>query len=97
MSKKLYVGNLPYSTTKDSLKEMFSPFGTVESVTIITDRVTGRSKGFGFVELATELEAAGAIEKMKNTVMGGKPLAVSDARPHIPREGDKSRGGGFSL
>lgn len=94
MGRKLYVGNLPYSATDDSLKQTFSKFGTVESVTIITDRDTGRSKGFGFIEMATDQEAAEAIGKMNGVEMDGRALTVSEARPQAPREGGGMRGGG---
>jgi RNA recognition motif-containing protein len=93
MSKKLYVGNLPFSATEDSLKEAFSRFGTVESVNIITDRDTGRSKGFGFVELSTKQEASDAIGKMNNTEMDGRTLKVSEALPQAPRDGRGARRG----
>jgi RNA recognition motif-containing protein len=81
MGKKLYVGNLPFSATEDSLKEAFSRFGTVESVNIITDRYTGQSKGFGFIELSTKQEAAEAI---------GKPRDRGGSRGY----GGGGRGGG---
>mgnify|MGYP001170007936 FL=1 len=87
MGKKLYVGNLPFSATEDSLKEAFLQFGTVESVTIITDRDTGQSKGFGFIELSTKQEAASAIAKMNGTEMDGRTLKVSEAQAKVPREG----------
>ena len=98
MGKKLYVGNLPFSATEDSLKEAFLPFGTVESVTIITDRDTGQSKGFGFLELATQQEAASAITKMNGAEMDGRTLKVSEAMAKAPRGGlGPNRGhiGGF--
>ena len=99
MGKKLYVGNLPFSATEDSLKEAFSRFGTVESVNIITDRYTGQSKGFGFVELATKQEAAEAISKMNSSEMDGRTLKVSEAQPQAPRGSSGSQrgnsGGGF--
>ncbi len=81
MGRKLYVGNLPFSATEESLKGAFSEFGTVESVTIITDRVTGQSRGFGFVELATKQEADSAIAKMNGAEMDGRTLKVSEAKP----------------
>ncbi len=90
MGKKLYVGNLPFSATEDSLKEVFSRFGTVESVAIITDRDTGHSKGFGFIELATKQEAAEAISKMNSSEMDGRTLKVSEALPQVPRDGSGS-------
>jgi len=98
MGKKLYVGNLPFSATEDSLKEAFLQFGTVESVTIITDRDTGQSKGFGFLELATSQEAASAITKMNGCEMDGRTLKVSEAQAKVPRDGSgPGRGniGGF--
>ncbi len=95
MGKKLYVGNLPFSATEESLKEAFSRFGTVESVSIITDRYSGQSKGFGFVEISTKQEAAEAISKMNNTEMDGRTLKVSEAKPQAPREGGGGRRGGF--
>ena len=98
MGKKLYVGNLPFSATEDSLKEAFVQFGTVESVTIITDSETGRSKGFGFLELATQQEASSAIAKMNGSEMDGRTLKVSEALPQAPRQSSGSprgnRGGG---
>lgn len=87
MGKKLYVGNLPFSATEDSLKEAFLQFGTVESVTIITDRDTGQSKGFGFLELATHQAAADAITKMNGSEMDGRTLKVSEAQAKAPRDG----------
>jgi len=98
MGKKLYVGNLPFSATEDSLKEVFSQFGTVESVSIITDKYSGQSKGFGFLELTTKQEAANAITKMNGAEMDGRTLKVSEALPQVPREGGgQGRGnrGGF--
>ena len=98
MGKKLYVGNLPFSATEDSLKDAFLQFGSVESVTIITDRDTGQSKGFGFLELATQQEAANAITKMNGAEMDGRTLKVSEAQAKVPRGGSgPGRGdiGGF--
>ena len=98
MGKKLYVGNLPFSATEDSLKEAFVQFGTVETVTIITDSETGRSKGFGFLELASQQEASAAIAKMNGTEMDGRTLKVSEAQAKVPRDGSSAgRGhiGGF--
>lgn len=84
MNKKLYVGNLPYSTTDDSLKEIFSEVGAVESAVVITDRQSGRSKGFGFVEMSSESEAQTAIETLDGRDIEGRNLKVSEAHP--PRE-----------
>jgi RNA recognition motif-containing protein len=90
MENKLYVGNLPYSTTEADLQDTFSPYGTVTSATIITDRETGRSKGFGFVEMSTEEEALAAISGLDGTQMEGRTIKVNKSRP---RE-DRPRGGG---
>ena len=87
MGKKLYVGNLPFSATEDSLKELFSQFGTVESVKIVTDKVTFQSKGFAFLELATVQEAVSAIAKMHGSVLDGREMKVSEAKPLVPRNG----------
>src|SRR3954471_10906553 len=92
MGKKLYVGNLPFSATDQVLVDTFSQCGTVESAKIIVDRDTGRSKGFGFVEMSTDAEAADAIEKFNGADYDGRALTVNEARPQAPRE---SRGGGF--
>ena len=91
MGKKLYVGNLPFNATDESLSEVFSQVGTVESAKIIMDRDTGRSKGFGFVEMSTDAEAADAIQKFHGAQYGGRAMTVAEARPVAPRE---DRGGG---
>ncbi len=80
MNKKLYVGNLSYDTTEAELTELFAQFGEVTSATVITDRVTGRSKGFGFVEMATDETAEKALG-LDGQDVGGRPLKVSEARP----------------
>ncbi len=90
MTRKLYVGNLSYGTTEDELRAIFTEVGSVASVAIITDRDTGQSKGFGFVEMETEKAAQEAIQKLNNREIGGRSLNVSEARP--PRE--RSFGGG---
>ena len=90
MGKRLYVGNLPYSATEQDLSERFAACGTVESVKLITDRDTGRSKGFGFIEMASDSEAQGAIEKLNSTDYDGRPMKVNEAKPLEKR----SRGGG---
>jgi len=77
MGNKLYVGNLPFSTTEDSLTQLFSQAGKVDSATIITDRDTGRSKGFGFVEMSTEQEAADAITKFNGADFEGRSITVN--------------------
>ncbi len=84
---KLYVGNLSYNTGENELRELFSPYGTVESVAVITDRDTGRSKGFGFVEFADDSQAQAAISALNGRDSGGRTLTVSPARP-------KAEGGG---
>lgn len=81
MGKKIYVGNLPFSTTSESLTDIFSPFGQVDSSKIVLDRDTGRSKGFGFVEMASDDEADRAIEKLHGSDYGGRALTVNEARP----------------
>jgi RNA recognition motif-containing protein len=81
MAKKLYVGGLPYTTTEDSLKEAFSQAGTVESAMVIMDKMTGRSKGFGFVEMSTEEEATKAIDMWNGKDFEGRNLTVAEARP----------------
>lgn len=81
MSKKLYVGSLSYNTTEDNLKKFFSDAGTVESVNIIIDRMSGRSKGFGFVEMASEEEAAKAKEMFSGKELDGREIMVEEARP----------------
>jgi RNA recognition motif-containing protein len=86
MSKKLYVGNLPYSTTDESLAQAFSQFGTVESARVITDRESGRSKGFGFVEMSSAEEASASIDKLNGSQMDGRAINVSEAKPQAPRE-----------
>jgi RNA recognition motif-containing protein len=94
MGNKLYVGNLPFSATDDSLRQMFSQSGQVESARIITDRDTGRSKGFAFVEMSSDEEAAAAITKFNGTDYEGRALTVNEARPMKPRFGDGGGGGG---
>jgi RNA recognition motif-containing protein len=90
-NQKLYVGSLPYKTTEDELHQLFSQFGSVVSVKIVTDRDTGQSKGFGFVEMGNADEAQKAIEGMNGSQLGGRNLIVSIARPPQEREG----AGGF--
>lgn len=94
MGKKLYVGNLPFSATDASLADAFAQFGTVESAKIITDKMSGRSKGFGFVEMSSDEEATNAINKMNGVDFEGRNLNVSEARPMAPREGGGGRGFG---
>ena len=77
MAKKLFVGNLPYSTTSESLNEMFAALGTVDSATVVTDRDTGRSKGFGFVEMSNDDEAAAAIKQLDGSELESRRMTVS--------------------
>ena len=94
MAKKLYVGNLPYSTTSDDLQNEFSQAGTVSSAQVIMDKMTGRSKGFGFVEFASDEEADKAIEMFNGKEMDGRALTVNEARPLEPRAPRSNGGGG---
>lgn len=98
MGKKLYVGNLSYSTNSAELEQLFERFGTVQSAEVISDRATGRSKGFGFVEMSTDQEAQEAINALNGKDLGGRPLTVNEARPREERGGGGygggSRGGG---
>ena len=94
MGKKLYVGNLPFSATDQVLVDTFAQCGVVESVKIITDRDTGRSKGFGFVEMATDAEAANAITKLNGADYEGRAMTVSEAKPMVPRDNRGGGGGG---
>jgi len=94
MATKLYVGNLSFRTTGDELREAFSAAGTVESATVIEDRDSGRSRGFGFVEMATPEEAAAAIEQFNGKDFGGRSLTVNEAKPRADRGAGGSGGGG---
>ena len=91
MAKKLYVGNLPFTVTEESLQQKFASFGAVTSAKIITDRETGRSKGFGFVEMEDDAGADNAINSLNGGDFGGRAMIVSEDRPQEPRSG----GGGF--
>lgn len=95
MAKRLYVGGLSYDTTDDGLRAAFAQAGTVESAAVITDRMSGRSKGFGFVEMGSEEEAQKAIETLNGTELDGRSITVNEARPQEsrPRQ-DGFRGGG---
>jgi cold-inducible RNA-binding protein len=92
MAKKLYVGNLSYTTTEGALSELFTTVGEVESVNIITDRMSGRSKGFGFVEMKTEAEAQAAISQLNGNTVDDRQITVAEARPRRERS---DRGGGY--
>lgn len=93
MGKKLYVGNLAFSTTDQSLADTFSQCGQVTSAKVIQDRDSGRSKGFGFVEMSSDAEADAAINKLNGAQIEGRALTVNEARPMAPRE-DRGGGGG---
>ncbi len=93
MNKKLYVGNMPYETTQDEIRVLFAQAGEVTEVTLITDRETGRAKGFGFVEMATEEGGREAIKRFNGKAMGERTLTVNEARP---REDRSSQGYGGS-
>lgn len=93
MAKKLYVGNLPYSVDDETLHNHFAQFGAVDSAKVIMDRETGRSKGFGFVEMTDDTAADAAIQNGNGIEMNGRALNVSEARPQAPREGGPRRGG----
>ena len=94
MATKLYVGNLSFRTTSEDLREAFASVGTVESATVIEDRDTGRSRGFGFVEMGTPEEAAAAIEQFNGKDLGGRNLTVNEAKPRADRGGGGGGGGG---
>ena len=91
MSKKIYVGNFPYTTTEDELRELFESHGTVHSLDLIRDRRTGRSRGFGFVEMPNDAEAQAAINALNGTELGGRVINVNIARS---RQGGRGGGGG---
>lgn len=94
MEKRLYVGNLPFDTSEDQLHELFSAHGQVISTKLITDMETGRSRGFGFVEMATEEEAKVAIEKMNKAKLGEREMTVNEARPRPEKSGGRGGFGG---
>ncbi len=94
MAKKLYVGGLPYSTTEDELRSAFSQAGSVDTATIIMDKMSGRSKGFGFVEMTSDEEAQKAIDLWNGKDFGGRTLTVNEARPMEERPRNNFRGGG---
>ena len=94
MGKKLYVGNLPYQVGDAELEQLFSEFGSVQSVQVIHDRDTGRSKGFGFVEMGSDQEAQAAIQSLHDQEVNGRRLTVNEAKPREPRSGGGGYGGG---
>ena len=97
---RIYVGNLPYEATEDEIKQEFEAFGEVTSVSIITDRISGRPKGFAFVEMGSKPESEAAIEAMNGKIMGERTIVVNEARPRPDNRGGGSfgdrRGGGYS-
>lgn len=94
MSRKLYVGNLPYQTGETELQELFAPFGSVESVRVMRDMATGRARGFAFVEMASDDEAQAAAAKLNGHQLGGRALTVNEARPKPEYAGSGFGGGG---
>ena len=94
MGKKLYVGNLSYNTSDSDLEQLFAAHGTVQSVQIIMDRDTGRSKGFGFVEMGSDAEAQAAIQALNGKEIEGRALTVNEAKPREDRGGGRGYGGG---
>lgn len=93
MSRKLYVGNLPFNTDETQLQELFAQAGTVDTVNVVRDRETGRARGFAFVEMGTDEEAQQAINKLNSYELGGRALTVNEARPKT--EGGFGGGGGY--
>ena len=91
--KRIYVGNLSFSSTEDSIRSAFEPHGAVESVSLVTDRDTGRSRGFAFVEMADDTEAEAAINALNGTDLDGRDLNVNEARPRVERHGGGGGGG----
>jgi RNA recognition motif-containing protein len=94
MGSKIYVGGLPYSATESQVEALFSEHGTVESARVITDKYTGQSRGFGFVEMSSPSEAQTAITALHSTEMDGRTLTVNEAKPMAPRSGGGGFGGG---
>ncbi len=95
MGKKLYVGNLSYTVDSNQLQDLFGQIGAVQSANVIMDRDTGRSKGFGFIEMSADGDAQTAIDKLNGTDLGGRAMNVSEAKPQAPRTEGSSRGGGY--
>jgi RNA recognition motif-containing protein len=94
MGRKLYVGNLPYEAGETELQELFGRAGTVESVNVVRDQMSGRARGFAFVEMSTDEEAQKAIRELNATQLGGRSLTVNEARPKAERSGGGGGGGG---
>lgn len=96
MGKKLYVGNLAFSVDSSALEQMFAPYGNVDSASVVTDRDSGRSRGFGFIEMSSSEEAQAAIEALNGSQQGGRALTVNEAKPREDRGGGGGGGrGGF--
>ena len=93
MSKRIYVGGLPFKTTEEEMNTLFATYGTVTSAKLITDRESGQSRGFGFVEMANDAEAVAAMEKLNGSDFGGRKLTINEARPMEARTGGGGRGG----
>ena len=93
MSSKLYVGNLPFSANEQTLQDLFSQYGAVDSVNVIMNRDTGQSKGLAFVEMSSDGEARNAIQKLNGFTLDGRKIKVNEAKPKVPR--DDRRGGGY--
>jgi len=93
MSKRIYVGGLPFNTTEEEMKNLFATYGQVSSAKLITDRDSGQSRGFGFIEMPTDAEAMAAMEKLNGSDFGGRKLTINEARPMEPRSGGGDRGG----
>jgi RNA recognition motif-containing protein len=94
MSANIYVGSLPYSIKDEQLQDLFATYGTVEAARVITDKYTGQSRGFGFVEMGSQAEAQRAIEALNGTQLDGRTLVVNEARPQEKRSNQRPRGGG---
>ncbi len=94
MSMKLYVGNLAFQTSSEDLQQLFAQAGTVESAAVVEDRDTGRSRGFGFVEMSSKEEGAAAIQKFNGQEVNGRSLTVNEAKPREDRGGNRGGGGG---
>ena len=93
MSKRIYVGGLPFKTTEEEMNALFATYGAVSSAKLITDRESGQSRGFGFIEMANDAEAVTAMEKLNGTDFGGRKLTINEARPMEARTGGGDRGG----
>ena len=93
MGRKLFVGNLPYETMEQDLETLFTQAGQVETVSVVRDRVTGRARGFAFVEMATDDDAQNAITQLNDQQFGGRRLTVNEAKPQVPRSGGGGGGG----